>query len=65
MTDLEFGVVSFHGVPAGACKTPRVIGAGPYVLRELTPYHAALDADPYYHPTPPKVPRTLEHPVRR
>src|SRR5262249_20695190 len=55
MTDLEFGVVSFHGVPPGACKPPRVIGAGPYVLRELTPYLAELDANPFAS-APPKLP---------
>jgi peptide/nickel transport system substrate-binding protein len=55
MTDLEFGIVSFHGVPPGACKPPRVIGAGPYVLRELTPYGAKLDANPFAR-TPPKLP---------
>ena len=35
-----------------ACRrsvpTGRVVGAGPYVLRELTPYAAQLDANPYY-----------------
>src|SRR6185503_15175170 len=51
----EFGIVSFHGVPPGACKPPRVIGAGPYVLRELTPYGAKLDANPFAR-TPPKLP---------
>jgi peptide/nickel transport system substrate-binding protein len=55
MTDLEFGIVSFHGVPPGACKPPRVIGAGPYVLRELTPYEAKLDANPFAA-HPPKLP---------
>ncbi len=54
-SDVEFGIVSFHGVPPGECRPPRVIGAGPYVLRELTPYHASLDADPYY-PSPPRLP---------
>jgi len=55
ITDLEFGIVSFHGVPPGACKPPRVIGAGPYVLRELTPYEAKLDANPFAA-APPKLP---------
>ncbi len=55
MTDLEFGVVSFHGVPLGQCRPPRVIGAGPYVLRELTPYLAKLDANLYAR-VPPKIP---------
>jgi peptide/nickel transport system substrate-binding protein len=52
MTDLEFGVVSFHGVPAGECHPASVIGAGPYVLRELTPYGAELDANPFANPSP-------------
>jgi peptide/nickel transport system substrate-binding protein len=40
-------VISFHGVPAGECH-PAVIGAGPYVVRELTSRHVTLDANPYY-----------------
>ena len=55
MTDLEFGVVSFHGVPPRECSPPHVVGAGPYILRELTPYHIALDANPSY-PAPPRLP---------
>ncbi len=46
-SDLEFGIVSFHGVPAKACRPPTLIGAGPYILRELTPYRASLDASPF------------------
>ena len=46
-SDLEFGIVSFHGVPAAECRPPRVIGAGPYLLRELTPYRAMFDASPF------------------
>lgn len=55
INDIEFPIVSFHGVPVGACRLPRVIGAGPYVLRELTSRHARLDANPYY-PGTPKLP---------
>ncbi|HEY1557392.1 MAG TPA: ABC transporter substrate-binding protein [Kofleriaceae bacterium] len=54
LTDMEFGILSFHGVAPGECHPP-VIGAGPYVLRELTSTAAYLDANPYY-PTPPKLP---------
>lgn len=46
-TDVEFGILSFHGVPPGECH-PKVIGAGPYVLRELTTTAAEFDANPYY-----------------
>ncbi len=49
-SDLEFGIVSFHGVPPGACRLASVIGAGPYVLEELTPYHARFAANPYFTP---------------
>jgi peptide/nickel transport system substrate-binding protein len=55
MTDLEFGIVSYRGVPPGQCHGLTVIGAGPYILRELTPYGAELDANPYYR-APPKLP---------
>jgi len=47
VTDITFGIISFHGVPPGECRPPEVIGAGPYVLRELTSYHAKLDANPH------------------
>ena len=53
-TDIELGILSFHGVPPGECF-PKVIGAGPYVLRELTSTAAEFDANPYY-PTPARVP---------
>ena len=55
LSDLEYGIISFHDTPPGQCQPPRVIGAGPYVLRELTPYIAKLDANPFAR-TPPKVP---------
>src|SRR5207245_11222599 len=54
LPDAEFGIISFHGVPASECR-PDVIGAGPYVLRELTSYAAYLDANPYYR-EPARVP---------
>ncbi|MEO6776181.1 MAG: ABC transporter substrate-binding protein [Kofleriaceae bacterium] len=53
-SDLEFGIVSFHGAPPGACRLPEVIGAGPWVLKELTPYHARFDANPYFA-LPPRL----------
>lgn len=54
-TDIEFGIISWHGVPADECRPPRVIGAGPYALRELTSTAAYLDANPSYR-DPPRVP---------
>ena len=55
-TDIEFGVISFHGVPPGECRPARgVIGAGAYTVAELTPYLARLDASPVAR-TPPRVP---------
>lgn len=54
VTDVEFGIISWHGVPAGECH-PKIIGAGPYTMRELTSMHVLLDANPRY-PTPPKLP---------
>lgn len=54
-TDLEFGILSFAGVAAGACRPPRVIGAGPYVLRELSSTGAYLDASPFAR-VPPRLP---------
>ncbi len=55
ISDIEFGVVSFHGAPPGACRLPGVIGAGPFVLRELTTRHVVLDRNPHY-PTAAKLP---------
>ena len=52
MTDIEFGIISFHDAPAGACRMPNVIGAGPFVLRELTASAAYLDANPHYRRRP-------------
>lgn len=56
VNDIEFGIVSFHGAPADPkawCHTP-LIGAGPFVLRELTSQHLLLDANKYAR-TPPKL----------
>jgi peptide/nickel transport system substrate-binding protein len=47
VTDITYGVLSFHDTPPGECHPPRVIGAGPYALAELTGDHALLDANPY------------------
>ncbi|MFT3691882.1 MAG: ABC transporter substrate-binding protein [Kofleriaceae bacterium] len=54
-TDMEFGIISFHGVAPGSCDVPKVIGAGPYVLVDLDPYVAHFDANPHF-PTPAKLP---------
>src|SRR5688500_16839587 len=54
MTDIEFGVISFHGVAPGECRPPKLIGAGPFVLRELTSRYVRLDANPHYR-TPAKL----------
>jgi peptide/nickel transport system substrate-binding protein len=51
-TDISFGIISFHGVPPGECHPPEVIGAGPYVLRELSAYSARLDANQHAHDVP-------------
>jgi peptide/nickel transport system substrate-binding protein len=54
VNDIEFGIVSFHDVPPRACRIKRVIGAGPFVLRELTTRFARLDVNPH-SPTQPKL----------
>jgi peptide/nickel transport system substrate-binding protein len=54
-TDLDFGILSYHGVSPGE-SAPHVVCAGPYVLRELTSQAALLDANPYYLNGPPKLP---------
>jgi peptide/nickel transport system substrate-binding protein len=56
VSDIEFGIVSFHGAPEGACRMPRVVGAGPFVLAELTSRHARLVANPHYR-TPSRTPK--------
>lgn len=47
-SDLDFGVLS----PSG-------LGAGPYMLRELTTTHVLLEANPHYFGPPPRTPRVL------
>jgi peptide/nickel transport system substrate-binding protein len=64
VNDIEFGIVSFHGAPPGACRLPKVIGAGPYVLRELTVRSARLDVNPNYYGTKPAVPHVEIRVVR-
>ena len=57
MTDLDFGILSFHAVPPGGALPSRgVIGAGPFVLRTLTSTAARLDANPYYLGGPARTP---------
>lgn len=53
-SDLDFGILSAHGIAEG-----RVIGSGPYMLRELTSSYAALEANPHYVGPAPKTPRLL------
>jgi peptide/nickel transport system substrate-binding protein len=64
VNDIEFGVVSFHGAPPGTCRLPNVIGAGPYVLRELTVRRARLDVNPNYYGKQPAVPHVEIRVVR-
>lgn len=46
MTDFDFGIVSFnHGNP----RSDAVVGAGPFVLRELSSTHALLAPNPLYY----------------
>jgi peptide/nickel transport system substrate-binding protein len=56
-SDLEFGVVSFHG-PNKGDKLPDgdVVGAGPYMIKELTTAHALLATNPYFYGPKPHVP---------
>ena len=42
MTDIDFGIVSFHGGPP---RSDRVIGAGPYRLVRLTSTGASLEEE--------------------
>lgn len=53
MTDIDFGIVSFHDGPPAS---DRVIGAGPYRLRELTSTSARLEPNPFYFGDKPAVP---------
>jgi peptide/nickel transport system substrate-binding protein len=53
MSDLDFGIVSFHGGPPGR---DRAIGAGPYRLRALDATGASLEPNPYYFDGPPRLP---------
>jgi peptide/nickel transport system substrate-binding protein len=52
LTDIEFGIISFHGAPTNACRPAKIIGAGPFVLRELTTQHAVLAPNPHYRIKP-------------
>ncbi|HTL34171.1 MAG TPA: ABC transporter substrate-binding protein [Kofleriaceae bacterium] len=54
MTDIEFGVVSFHDTPPGACRGKKLIGAGPFSLRSVSTNSAYLDRNEYYR-TPTKI----------
>jgi peptide/nickel transport system substrate-binding protein len=52
-SDIEFGIVSFHG---GVPPTGKTIGAGPYRVRELTSTAAYLVPNPYYFGDRPRLP---------
>jgi len=53
VTDIDFGIVSYHhGRPAHGSA----IGAGPYMIRDITSTHVLLDVNPYYYGAKPKVP---------
>lgn len=52
MSDIEFGIISFHGVKPGECRPKKVIGAGPFTLRWLTAAGVMLDANPYFRTKP-------------
>jgi peptide/nickel transport system substrate-binding protein len=56
MTDIEFGVVSFHDVPPGGCRGKKLIGAGPFSVRRVSASSAYLDRNPYY-----RRPAKVEH----
>jgi peptide/nickel transport system substrate-binding protein len=52
-SDIDYGIVSFHdGMP----RSDDVIGAGPYVLRELDSTSAWLEPNPYYFGARPQLP---------
>jgi peptide/nickel transport system substrate-binding protein len=53
MSDLDFGIVSCRG---GAPRPGEAIGAGAYLVREITSTHVLLDANPYYFGSRPKTP---------
>jgi peptide/nickel transport system substrate-binding protein len=53
-SDVDYGIISFHG---GTPPIGRAIGAGPYVLRELTASHVLLEPNPYYYDRKPKLPK--------
>lgn len=53
MSDIDFGIVSFHDGPP---SRGRVIGAGPYRLRALTSTGASLEPNPFYFRGPPRLP---------
>ncbi|HEX5062034.1 MAG TPA: ABC transporter substrate-binding protein [Kofleriaceae bacterium] len=64
MSDMDFGIVSFHGTPAGVCKPAKLVGAGPYALHSLGSQGAVLDANPRYFRGSPKIPHVEIRVVR-
>ncbi len=53
MTDIDFGIVSFHG---GRPERGTGIGAGPYLIDEITTTTVRLDRNPHYYGPAPKIP---------
>jgi len=51
-TDIDFGIVSYHhGVPERGAG----IGAGPYLVNEITSTHVLLDVNPFYYGPKPNI----------
>jgi len=53
MTDIDFGIVSYRD---GKPESGRTLGAGAFVVREITSSHVLLDANPHHFGTKPKTP---------
>lgn len=53
-TDIDFGILSFYD---GTPERNEQIGAGPYVVTEITSRGVWLDANPYFYLGAPKTPR--------
>ncbi len=53
VTDVDFGILSYHH---GKPESGKSVGAGPFMVREITSTHVLLDANPYYFGPAPKTP---------
>lgn len=63
-TDLDLGIVAHHAAGAdGKFAGRKVIGAGPYVVAEMSDNRTVLVANPYADP-PPRMPRIVIKVVR-